>query len=480
MTPAIAIILVTAAALLAAAVTYFMLRDSYKRQIADYGKRLSLAREDLLQAKDEAQKALSREKEEHRQALQQVREDSEKALQQAREDGANALSQAKDEHRQALQQAREDSEKALQRQIESVKAQIAAESEKVLKERQEEFSKHARESFSTIAGDFNKNLQDMKKSFEDNRNSQTQTSAELKAHLEDAVKHLSDQTKDIGDKADHLASALRGQNKMQGCWGETQLGNILSNEGLVQGRDYDREETLRDSMGIIVRNEDTGRKMRPDFILHYPDNTDIVVDCKVSLVALSDYMSAEDRQAKDDAAQRNLKAINEQVDSLSRKDYGSYLLPGHKFLDYTVMFVPNVNALTLARQIDPMFIAKAYRKGVLITSEETFIPFLSLVRTAWVNFEQAKGQEKIIACAQRMVDRVADFCDAYAAMGRKLDEARKCYEKGSSKIAENGQSILRAAHDVIALGVKSKKKLPDPGTFAALEGPEDQSGDSEG
>lgn len=370
------------------------------------------------------------------------------------------LSAAREEFEKRMADAKEMSDKAMQRQIEAVKAQLSSENEKLLKARQEEFSKSARESFSTIAGDFNKNLLDMKTAFEANKKTQTESATEFRTNLEAAVRNLKDQTENIGRKADTLASALRGQNKMQGCWGETQLWNILTNEGLQEGRDFDREETLRDELGIVLHNEETGKRMRPDFILHYPDNTDIIVDCKVSLNALSDYISADNETQKEEAAQRNLKAVNDQVEGLSRKDYSRYLKPGHHCLDYTVMFVPNVNALVLARQKDPLVVAKAFRKGVLITSEETFIPFLNLVRAAWVNTEQARNQELIIKAAERMVDRVSDFCAAYATIGRKLDEARDYYQKGKAKIADEGQSILKAAHDISALGVKGKKELP--------------------
>ena len=368
-----------------------------------------------------------------------------------------------------IESARVESEKAHKQQLETIKSQISVESEKILKERQEELSKNAKETFGTIAGDFNKNLQEMKTAFEANKKTQTESSTELKTHLEQAVKHLKDQTESIGHKADNLADALRGQNKMQGCWGETQLANILMDEGLQEGRDFDREETLRDELGIVLHNEDTGKRMRPDFILHYPDNTDIIVDCKVSLNALSDYMSARDDAERNAAAERNLKAVHDQVDCLSRKDYASYLRHGHKCLDFTVMFIPNVNALVLARQLDPLVVAKAYRKGVLITSEETFIPFLSLVRAAWVNTEQARNQEKIIRAAERMVDRVSEFCEAYNTIGKKLNEAVTSYNKGKSKIADNGQSILKSAHEVMALGIKGKKALP---SIESLEVPE--------
>jgi len=370
------------------------------------------------------------------------------------------IADAKDTYEKNLQDTREANEKSLKLQIEAVKAQIATESEKMLKERQAEFTKKAEESFSHIAGDFNKNLADMKQAFEANKKAQTDTSAELRTQIGEAVKNLKDQTANVGEKADHIASALRGQNKMQGCWGETQLHNILLAEGLVEGRDFDKEETLRDELGIVIHNEDTGKRMRPDFILHYPDNTDIVVDCKVSLNALSDYFDAQTDDARKEAAERNLKAVKTQVDNLAKKDYSFYLKSGRKCLDYTVMFVPNVNALVLARQLDPHIISDAFRKNVLITSEETLMPFLRLIRTAWINFEQARNQEKIISAARIMVERVGLFCENYAAVGEGLKDAMEAFEKGDIKLRESGKSILHAAREVEALGVKVKKDLP--------------------
>ena len=442
----IEIILACAAALLLVAVILLLVRTGRQRgavhardlRLGELGKDLEYSRKETETQREAFELRLAGQKEASERELRSLSESYEKRLAEQQEMQRNAM----------------------QQQLEAVKAQISAESEKVLKAREDEFSKRAQASFSTITEDFNKNLKDMKDAFEANKKSQHDSSAELRMQLENAVKNLGQQTENVGLKADKLASALRGQNKMQGCWGETQLHNILLAEGLVEGRDFDKEETLRDELGIAVHNEETGKRMRPDFILHYPDNTDIVIDCKVSLNALSDYFEASTDAERAEASQRNLKAVMDQVDGLSRKDYTSYLRPGRKCLDYTVMFVPNVNALVLARQENPHILADAFRKNVLITSEETLMPFLRLVRSAWVNFEQARNQEKIVAAASRMIDRVREFSDAYAAVGKNLNDALKSFEIGDRKLREGGQSIIKAARDVESLGIKGKKDLP--------------------
>ena len=474
----IEIILASVAALLLLAVILLLVRTGRQRtavherelRLGELGKDLEYSRKEADTQRADYEQRLSGQQQDYEGRIANIQEDYNRRLSEQKEAAARELRSLGESFEKRLSEQREIQDNALKQQIEAVKAQISAESEKVLKAREEEFSKRAQASFTNITDDFNKNLKDMREAFEANKKTQHDSSAELRMQLDDAVKHLRLQTESVGLKADKLASALRGQNKMQGCWGETQLHNLLLAEGLVEGRDFDKEETLRDELGIAVHNEDTGKRMRPDFILHYPDNTDIVIDCKVSLNALSDYFEAGSDQERAEAAARNLKAVTDQVEGLSRKDYTSYLRPGRKCLDYTVMFVPNVNALVLARQENPHVIADAFRKNVLITSEETLMPFLRLVRSAWINFEQARNQEKIVAAASRMIDRVREFSDAYAAVGKNLNDALKSFDIGDRKLREGGQSIIKAARDVEALGIKGKKDLPPVEEIVRIEG----------
>ena len=362
-------------------------------------------------------------------------------------------------HEKALQMQQE----AFSQQLEAVRSQLSAETEKLLKQREDALQKKAEETFKTLAGPLGKDLKAMQESFDAQKRSQTEGTASLKTAVEQAVKHLQDQTSAIGSKADNLAQALKGQNKMAGTWGEIILYNMLVNEGMEEGRDFDKEETLRDAQGNVVFNEDSGKKMRPDYILHYPDRTEVIIDAKTSMEALSDWYATEDAAVKEDAAQRNLTAIRTQIKSLSGKRYQDYVREGFKTLDYVIMFIPNYSSLQLAKTLAPNIFQEAYQQGVLITTEETLMPFLRMIRIAWTNYDQARNQEKIIKAAQTMVDRVYDFAKAHAAMGDKLHAALEEYDKVSLKIGESGNSILTSARQLIKLGVPKnpKKPLPD-------------------
>ena len=234
------------------------------------------------------------------------------------------------ENAEKLQKMQQES---FAQQLEAVKSQLSAETEKLLKQREESLQQKAEETFKTLTGPLGKDLKAMQESFDAQKRTQAEGTASLKTAMEQAVKHLQEQTQSIGSKADNLAQALKGQNKMAGTWGEIILYNMLVNEGMEEGRDFDKEETLRDAQGSIVYNEDSGKRMRPDYILHYPDKTEVIIDAKTSMEALSDWVKTEDPVLKEDAARRNLLAIRTQIKSLSGKRYQDYIRDGYKTLD---------------------------------------------------------------------------------------------------------------------------------------------------
>ena len=395
-------------------------------------------------------------------ALNSVKKDKESAVALVRESYERTIAEMKFGHEIAMAELKKSHEEAMGQQLETLKAQMVAESEKVLKAREEELDKRAKATFENIAGGLDKNIKDMKEAFEQNKKAHSETSQTLNANIENAVKNLREQTLSIGDKADNLAEALKGRNKAQGNWGEVILDNLFTAEGLREGRDYDKEETLRDEHGQIVLNEDTAKRMRPDFILHYPNGNDIIIDSKVVLTAMYDYYAAEDEAAKADAQARNLAAIKEQVKKLAKKDYSSYLQPGHKMLDYVIMFVPVYSALRLAYESDRNLWHDAYAQGVLITTEETLMPFLRMINIAWTSHEQVANQQQIITAAETILTRVSDFCTAHAKMGKKLNEALEQYDACDKKIRERGQSIVVAANKLISYGVPQNKKKALP------------------
>lgn len=356
----------------------------------------------------------------------------------------------------------ENIDRTLVSQLDVIKSTITAENSKLQKQSEESLKKEAVESFRSITGALDEDIKRMKESFEAQKKEHTESTASIKSQFEATAKSLIQQTNEVTRGAENLAAALRGRNKMQGCMGETLLENIFLQEGMVEGRDFDREYTLRDANGNILHNEDLGTRMRPDFILHFPDDTDVIVDSKVSLSALSDYFSAETQQDRDAAAKRNYDSVVGHIKELTAKEYQKYNeKSGRKTLGYVMMFIPNYGALQLAKQIQPNIFTEAFRQNVLITTEETVMPFLRIIRTAWINQEQIANQQKIIDEAKVMIERVSTFLGEHAEMGKKLTDALECYNRNTVRLQANGKTILHSANELVKLGVpKPKKDLP--------------------
>ena len=369
-----------------------------------------------------------------------------------------AMDEVKAGHEKAIAELKEGQQKA----IDAARTALALENEKTLKAREEALKQEAAETMKTITGGLDRNIQEMKAAFEAQKKSQAEESSAIKTQFAETVRHLKEQTDTIGNKAETLASALKGQNKMQGIFGETILENILQAEGLREGHDYDAEFWLRDRKGNLIQNEETGRHMRPDFALHFPDDTDVLIDAKVSLSALADYFDAETPEERADAARRNLESIRSHIKELTSKEYQKYV-EGRKTLDYVIMFIPNYGAYQLAKQEDPDVFAEAFRQNILITTEETLIPFLRLIRTAWVQMEQMENITEIVKAAEDMVERVGLFCRYNAALENDLQKVLDGFRENTNRLVDGKQSIVKAAYRAIGHGIAApagKNTLP--------------------
>ena len=130
--------------------------------------------------------------------------------------------------------------------------------------------------------------------------------------------------------------------------GEIILGDLLASQGLTEGIHYEVQARLRDEMGRPLKNDETGKEMQPDVVLHYPQGQDAIVDSKVSLVAYEKYVNAESAEDKERYLQEHIKSVRQHVNELARKDYSKYIKNGRETVDFVIMFVPFESSLQLA------------------------------------------------------------------------------------------------------------------------------------
>ena len=350
----------------------------------------------------------------------------------------------KDMEKMAVQ-AQANYDKALVQMKETVVASMTAETEKLLRKREKELSEGNQTTMDGILKPLKESISAMEKAMKDNASSHLETTTKLSEQLKNAVREMQEKTSDVGRKADSLSEALTGKPKVQGCFGENFLEAILAGEGLQEGKHYSRE----------AANEDLSR---PDFVFHFKENLeqkDLIVDSKVSLTAFVDYMNAETEEEKTSALDRHLKSIRKHIDELARKEYARK--NARSFADYVLMFMPRDMAFRVALEADQMLWQEAYKKGVLIVTEQTIMPFLKIMQLTWNKFQHDTNTQKITLAAQNMIDRVGAFYDSYKELGSKIKALCGEYNKGITKLKDDGLSITTSARQVMALGIRRSK-----------------------
>ncbi|MCM1108064.1 MAG: DNA recombination protein RmuC [Clostridium sp.] len=379
-----------------------------------------------------------------------------------------------------MERERVDGRKRFDEQLQRMEMQLRQATQEVLEKRTEELTNMNTNQLGSILAPLKENIRDMKVAMDNSRDTHNRNTASLEKAIEEVMKR----TGDIGREADKLAHALRNENKVQGNWGELILDELLASQGLKEGVHYEKQVTMRDATGKVLLNEDSGRRMIPDTILHYPDGKDVIIDSKVSLTAFVDYQNAESENGRNEALARHLKSVRNHVAELARKDYGSYIKAPRQALGYVIMFVPNEAALQLALCNDSALWREAFGRGVFITSEQNLLAALRMIQVAWTQVRQTQNQEQIFDTARMLLDRVADFIKLFDDMGRRLHDATAYYTKAADKLRDGRLSVVGASNKLIKLGAKmsAKKVMPEENepmlsAFAAEETEEDGGND---
>lgn len=345
--------------------------------------------------------------------------------------------------------------KQFETQIDALKSELQNTTEKILQQREDSLVKANDIHLNAVLNPLKNEIEGMKKSMVDN----IKSSSENKASLEKAIEDLMKRTQDIGNDANNLAKALKNESKTQGNWGELILENILEKSGLTEGEHYEKQSAIKDSNGNNVFHDETGSRLIPDIVVHYPDNKDLVIDSKVSLTAFVDYCNAADETEKASALKRHLVSLRNHYKELHKKNYSSYIKSPCVSLDYVVMFVPNESAMQLALYEDASLWRDAFESGVFITSEQNLLALLRMIQLAWAQVKQARNQQEVFDAVNKLLDRVGDFIKRYEDLGKKIETLQGSYDDTKKKLYSGNQSVVKAAEKLIDMGGKSDKLI---------------------
>ena len=340
-------------------------------------------------------------------------------------------------------------------QIKALKSELQNTTERLLQQREDSLVKANDVHLNAVLNPLKNEIEGMKKSMVDN----IKTNSENKASLEKAIEDLMKRTQDIGNDANNLAKALKNESKTQGNWGELILENILEKSGLTEGEHYEKQSAIKDSKGNSIFHDETGSRLIPDIVVHYPDNKDLIIDSKVSLTAFVDYCNAADDSEKANALRRHLLSLRNHCKELQKKNYSSYIKSPRVSLDYVVMFVPNESAMQLALYEDATLWRDAFENGVFITSEQNLLALLRMIQLAWAQVKQARNQQEVFEAVNKLLDRVGEFVKRYEDLGKKIESLRNSYDDTKNKLYDGNQSVVKAAEKLIDMGGKSDKLI---------------------
>jgi len=315
----------------------------------------------------------------------------------------------------------------------------------ILEEKSKRFTEQNQTNITQLLNPLNEKMKDFKDKVEEIHLQDTAQQASLKTELEN-LKSLNLQ---MTAEAHSLATALKGQAKVQGNWGEMMLENVLSRSGLEENKDYKREVSF---------NTGDGSRQRPDAIIYLPQNKHLIIDAKVSLNAYTRYVSVTTDVERQHWLKEHVKAISDRIDELSDRNY--FDLGDLNSPEMVFMFIPVESAFVEALRADSEIFQKAIQKNVLVATPTTLLTSLNIVRQLWRYEAQNKNTADIAKRAAGIYDKLVNFVESMENVGHQLDNAKNSYNKAFGQLSTGSGNLIKQAMELKKMGVSPKKSLP--------------------
>ena len=296
-------------------------------------------------------------------------------------------------------------------------------------------------------------LDPLKLQLKEFRDSFTQTYANeqhARGALSQEIQTLKQLNQRISEDAINLTRALRGDTRSQGAWGELVLERVLEASGLQAGREYTTQASFSDAEGA---------RQRPDVIVHLPEDKDIIIDAKVSLVAYERFCAATDDAGRARALAEHVASLRKHIDGLSLKSYDG--IEGLRTLDFVLLFVPVEAAFIEAVRSDERLYAHALGKNISLVSPSTLLATLRTVSHLWRIERRNVNAMEIARRAAQLHDNFALLVGELESIGNQLDKAQRAHASALRRLTEGGKgSVLLQVQSLAEMGAPVRKQLP--------------------
>ena len=381
-------------------------------------------------------------------------------LQEKRKETEIALATKQTEldfERKANEEARKQADEKLTEQIKYLQTELTNTTQKLLETRSEKLEQSNKTQMSSIIDPLKETIAKLEKEMKETQTQHGNTTT----RLEHSIKTLVEKTESIGTRADRLVETLLYQPKSQGDWGEMIVKEMLDSQGLKEGIHYVYQPTLRNEKGQTLRNEETNKIMRPDFILHLDDKEDVIIDSKMTITSYDNYVHAKTDEERQQYAKDILMSIHGHIAELKRANYSAYIENGRRSADFVFMFIPNEGAMQVALAHEKNLWRDTFVKDrIFIVSEMNLYAALRIVNITWRQTEQNKSYAKVFETVGVMLDRLNGFIEKFGKIEKGLQQASKAYDEANNQLMVSSQSVLSTGKRLSEMGVKTKKALP--------------------
>ena len=300
------------------------------------------------------------------------------------------------------------------------------------------------QSLQLMLNPFREQIGDFKKKVEEVYQSDTKE----RASLLNEVQNLQKASERINAEAENLTKALKGDNKLQGNWGELVLERVLEESGLRKDYEYFVQTSSRDAEGKIKR---------PDVVIRLPDGKDVIIDSKVNLVAYEQAVASEVDEEREQYLSQHLTALRSQIKGLSEQDYDQ--LPDIRSLDFVLLFIPIESAFTLAMEADRRLFTEAFNKRIMLVSPTTLMMALRIINNLWRVEKQNKNAQEIASKAGALYDKLNGVVEEVDKLGKQLTTLQGTYDNVYSRLASGRGNLVNQAEKFRKLGARVKKPI---------------------
>ncbi len=318
---------------------------------------------------------------------------------------------------------------------------------KLLEEKSQKFTEHNRTSLDIILNP----LKDKIKSFEDKVESAYRAEAAERNTLKGSIEELMKLNKQISDEANNLSTALKGNTKQQGNWGEFVLEKILESSGLIEGENYVLQG---EGMGLV---DNEGNRFQPDVIINLPDDKHVIIDSKVSLIAYEKLVSSNDAESREKFIKEHITSLKNHVLNLSNKNYQDLI--GIKSPDFVLLFVPIESSFSIATQHDKDLFEYAWSRKIVIVTPSTLLATLKTIASIWKQEKQTKNALEIARQAGTLYDKFVGFIEDLKKIGEQLNKTQQTYNEAYSKLHTGKGNLTSGVESLKRLGAKAKKQI---------------------